>query len=78
MLTDDLSLWGHLDPASRVARHCASFKLTILVLRCTALIAAVSLVWSAGIALSWLPSYADAVLAAALALAWAYRFERHS
>ena len=76
MLTDHLCLWGRLDPASCVARHRASFKLTLLVLRCTALAAAVALIWGAWLALSALPSYADAGIAVALALAWAYRFER--
>ena len=77
MLTDHLCLWGRLDPASCVARHRASFKLTLILLRCTALATAVALVWGAWLTLSALPSYVDACVAAALALAWAYRFERH-
>ena len=77
MRTDDLSLWGHGRPSS-FQSHSSSFKLTIIALRCLALATAVVAVWGVWVVLSSLSWYVDAGLALALALAWAYKFEREA
>ena len=76
MLNDDLSLWGHGRPASSVQRHSSSIRLTIIALRCLALSVAAVGVWGTWIVLSSLSPYVDVGLAVAVALAWAYKFER--
>ena len=76
MLDDNLSLWGHGRPAFSVRRHSSSSRLTIIALRCLALSTAAVAVWGTWAVLSSLSPYVDAGLAVALALAWAYRFER--
>jgi hypothetical protein len=78
VLNDDLSLWGHGHPASFVQSHSSSFRLTIIILRCLALLAAVAAVWGAWAVLSNFPSYVDVGIAVVLALAWAYKFEREA
>ena len=78
MLNDDLSLWGHGHPASFLQSHSSSLRLTIITLRCLALLTAAAAVWGAWAVLSSFPSYVDIGLAVALALAWAYRFEREA
>jgi len=78
VLDDNLSLWGHGRPAFSVQRHSSSYKLTIIALRCLALSTAAVAVWGTGVVLSSLSPYVDAGLAVALALAWAYKFEREA
>ena len=78
MLTDNLSLWGHGRPASFLQSHSSSLRLTIFALRCLALSAAAVAVWGAGVVFFSLPPYVDAGLAVALALVWAYKFEREA
>ena len=78
MLTDKLSLWGHGRPDSSLEGHRSSFTLTIILLRCLAVASATALVCGSWLVLSSLPSYIDAGLAVAVALAWAYKFERES
>jgi len=78
VLDDNLSLWGHGRPAFSVQRHSSSYRLTIIALRCLALATAAVAVWGTWVVLSSLSPYVDAGLAVALALLWAYKFEREA